>query len=354
MIQMTQIKQQRSHSALVLLSVLLLAALNFTVIAQTTVASRPLAEVAGKAITNEEVERALGPQLAKLEEQIYQLKQRQLETLIAERLLAAEAAKRGITLAALLETEVTAKAQVTDAEVETFYQSNKARFKGDETILRQRIKSYLQQQKVTTRREALLQPLRAQTGVIVHLKAPPIFRTEVAAAGAPFRGSETAAVTIIEFSDFHCPFCRKAQPALAQVLAKYGEQVRLVYRHLPVDALHPRARQASEATMCANEQGKFWAYHDKLYAGEPEPGSEKLKAYAGEIGLNTATFESCLMSGKYQAAVQQDVAEGARLGITGTPSFFINGRMLSGAQSFENFNKIIEEELALSQKQARK
>ena len=305
-----------------------------------------LAEVNGKAVTLEEVEGALGAQLAQLEEQIYQLKRQRLESLIAERLLDQEAVRRGVTTRALLDTEVTAKAAtVTDQDIENFYQANKVRIGGAlDATKRSRIMSYLQNQRLDARREEFLQTLRSQAKVIINLPTPQ-FRLKASTEGAPFRGGSQAPVTIIEFSDFHCPFCSKVQTTLAQALARYGEKVKLVYRHFPIDQLHPQARKAAEAAVCAQEQKKFWDYHDRLYSGGPDASPERLKAIAQAVGLDAAAFESCLASGRVKTAVHKDVEEAVRLGMTGTPAFLINGRMLSGAQPLENFIRVIEEEL---------
>jgi protein-disulfide isomerase len=309
--------------------------------------SDPLAEVDGTLITAAEVERALGQQLIKLEEQIYNLKRQRLEAMINERLLAREAAKRGISIQALLDTEVTSKVTlITEQEIETFYQANKSALRGEETELREQIRSRLQNQKLAAQREKFLQSLRSEAKVVVHLKPPPVFRVEVAIDGFPFQGPAKGPVTIVEFSDFHCPYCKRVQATLAQILAKYGDKVKLVYRNYPIDSLHPGARKAAEAAQCANEQGKFWPYHDKLYAGGTDVSSEKLKALAEEAKLDLSAFDQCLTSRKHQAAVQKDVEEATRLGVTGTPAFFINGRLVSGSQPLETFVRVIEEELA--------
>jgi len=315
--------------------------------AQTATTSEPLAVVNGEAITVEEVENALGAPLRRLERQIYDMKRQKLEALIGERLLAREAAKRGISVQALLDAEVTAKAGlVSEQEVETFFQANKARLKGEEADVRKRIAAHLQQQKLAVRRETFLQSLRSQARVVVHLQAPPVFRPEVTVGGAPFRGPAAAPVTIVEFSDFHCPFCKQVLGTLTQLLSRYGDRVRLVFRDFPIDSLHPQARKAAEGARCAHDQGKFWEYHDVLFANAPQASPEKLKAYAAQVGLDLPSFERCLSSGTPEAAVQKDVDEGIRLGVTGTPAFFINGHLLSGAQPLESFVRVIEGELA--------
>ena len=135
-------------------------------------------------------------------------------------------------------------------------------------------------------------------------------------------------------------------PTLGQLESKYGEKIKLVFRDFPIESLHPGATKAHEAARCANEQGKFWAYHDKLFATPPKSSPETFKELAKEIGLNPSAFETCLNSDKYQTAINEDIGEGNRVGVTGTPAFFINGRLISGAQPLEAFARIIDDELA--------
>jgi protein-disulfide isomerase len=156
--------------------------------------------------------------------------------------------------------------------------------------------------------------------------------------GAPFKGSARAPVTSVEFSDFHCPFCKRVLPVLPvlptlnRLESQYGDNIRLVFRDFPIDNLHPGARKAHEAAQCAHDQGKFWAYHDLLFANAPKASPEQLKTYAQEVGLDVVAFEQCVNSGTYQATVQEDVEEGTRVGAIDTRTFFINGRLLMGAQ----------------------
>jgi len=312
-------------------------------------ASEPLAEVDGVAITADEVEKPLVSQLSKLEEQIYNLKLQRLDALINEKLLATESAKRKLTVPALLDAEVTAKVGlVTEQEIEKFYQDNKAQIKGEQAQLREQIRAFLQNQKLAAKREEFLKSLRAQAKVVVNLKAPPIQRIEVSVQGAPFKGGEKAAVTIVEFSDFHCPFCRQVISTLAKLESQYGEKIKLVFRDFPIENLHPGATKAHEAARCATEQGKFWPYHDKLFASAPSSNPDVFKGIAKEVGLDAVTFETCLGSGKYQAAIKQDIDEGNRVGVGGTPAFFVNGRLITGAQPFEAFARVIDDELSLT------
>jgi protein-disulfide isomerase len=304
-----------------------------------------LAVVEGKTITNDEVRKALGPALAKLEEQAYEMRKQQLEELIADRLVEAEAARRGVTVEALLEQEVNTRiTPVTEPEVNAFVAANRNRIQGDPEGLKPQIRAFLANQRAGAQRQAFVETLRGKASVDVRLEPPPIFRADVAPIGAS-QGPATAPVTIVEFSDFHCPFCRAVKPTMAQVLAKYGDQVRHVYRHFPLDSIHPQARRAAEASWCADQQGKFWPYHDRLYAGGSDASPATLTRIATESGLDLAAFEACLAGDQARAAVQRDVEDGAEHGVSGTPGFFINGRFLSGNQPMQNFVAIIDEEL---------
>ncbi len=342
------ILNNQQHSVAPLLSVVILAlTLTELSFAADAPGVEPLAEVNGERITAEDLEGALGARLTKLEEQLYDLKSRELDSLIAQRLFAQEAAKRGISVPALLDAEVTAKVSlVTEKEIEDFYQANKARMRGDDTEVRQKIRAFLQQQKLTIRREVFVESLRSQGKVVVRLQPPSAIRVQVSADGAPVRGAADAPVTIVEFSDFECPFCKQTHPTLKQLLERYPGKVRLAYRDFPLDSIHPQARRAAEAARCASDQGKFWEYHDVLFTQSPQLALEDLRRYAGQVGLDVTKFDGCLAAGVNKAAVQRDLDEGNRLGITGTPAFFINGRTLTGAQPPEAFTRLIEQELA--------
>jgi protein-disulfide isomerase len=311
-----------------------------------------LAEVNGEVITDEEVERGLGGQLQRLEEQVYQLKRQKLDEMIDERLLSREAAARGLSVQALLEREANARAStVTNEEILQFYNANRHQLRGNVSELTDQIRGYLQirahlqNEKVAESRKALLQSLRSDAKAVVHLAEPRVVRVDVSTEGAPFLGPADAPVTIVEFSDFHCPYCKRVLPSLTELRSRFGDKVRLVFRDFPLDRLHPRARGAAEAARCAHDQNKFWKYHDVLFANAPQAGPEQLKAYAEQVGLDVVAFERCLTSGKHAAGVQRDVDEGNRLGVTGTPAFFVNGRLVSGAQPVERFVRMIDDEL---------
>ncbi|MFP2910045.1 DsbA family protein [Pyxidicoccus sp. 3LFB2] len=168
-------------------------------------------------------------------------------------------------------------------------------------------------------------------------------------ADSPAFGPATAKVTIVEFSDFECPFCSRVGPTLTEIKKNYAKDVRVVFRHQPL-SFHKNAKLAAEASMAAHEQGKFWEFHDKLFANQKALERASLEKYAQEIGLNVGAFKAALDSGKYTAKVEADMAAGSAVGANGTPTFFINGREFVGAQPFENFKKLIDEEIAKADK----
>ena len=307
----------------------------------------PAAKVGEETIGLEELQRALQAELAQIELQRYSLIEAKLEQLVAEKLLAAEAKRRDISVDDLLKEEVYAKApKVTDEEVADFISQNRNRLsQGDDAELRLKIWEYLRGQKVTQQRADYIRALRAKAGVTVYLQEPAAARVQVDASKGFARGAKDAAVNIVEFSDFQCPFCKAVVPTIHQLMAQYAGKVRWVFRDFPIPSLHPLAPKAHEAARCAAEQGKFWEYHDLLFERSPRLAPVELKQYARELKLNGENFEKCFDSGKYQPAIASDLQEGARLGASGTPTFFINGRILVGAQPISAFQKIIDSEL---------
>ncbi len=304
-----------------------------------------VATVGDVTITRETLEKHVKPRLIEIESQRYEVLSDGLDDLVSEQLIEIEAKGKGVTPDQLVATEITAKvAEPSDAEIQKVYDDNKAQLQG-QTLeqVKPRIVEFLKQSKAGERQQAYINELKAKHKTTVALKPPKI---DVSTAGRPARGPETAPVTIIEFSDYECPFCKRAEPTVAQVLKTYGDKVRFVYRHYPLE-FHAKARPAAEAAACAAAQGKFWEYHDKVFASD-DLGETKLKAIAGELGLDQAKFDACLANHERKSEVDQDMADASAVGVTGTPAFFINGRMISGAQPFEKFKEIIDEELARS------
>jgi protein-disulfide isomerase len=256
-----------------------------------------------------------------------------------------EAKARKVTTAELMKTEVEAKVvPVTPEEQKSFYEANKARYFANvpEADALKQIEMGLGQQRMQQRRAEFAASLRAKANVRLMLDPP---RTQVAADDDPSNGPADAPVTIIEFSDFQCPYCSRVVPTLARIKDRYGDSVRVVFRDFPIPQLHPNASKAAEAGQCAHEQGKFWAMHDLMFANQGKLDVPGLKQHAATLGLDAAAFEKCLDSGKYAAEWQKDSQDGEKAGVQSTPSFFVNGRPLVGAQPYEQFADVINEEL---------
>jgi len=285
---------------------------------------------------------------AKLSQALYQARRAALEQMVGDALIAQEAAARGTTREALVQQEISSKvAQPTDADVDAWFQSNQERLRGATLDqVRSGIRAYLVQERTQAARQAYVDRLQTRMSVNMTLQPP---RQEVKAAERPARGPANAPVEIVEFSDFQCPYCLAAHPTVKRVLDTYGDRIHLVYRHFPLPN-HPNAHPAAEAAQCANEQGQFWPYHDRLFATPGKLSDADLKQSAAELRLDTARFNACVDSHKYKDLVDADVKAGQDAGVSGTPAFFINGRELTGAQPFEAFRRIIDEELILAKR----
>lgn len=314
------------------------------VAAQTSKTPEPVvASVNGQPITEAELLDRVRGELLKLESQVYEVKRQGLEDLISQYLLEEAAKARNLTPDDLLQAEVEAKVgEVTPKEMEDFYNANRARIRKPLEEVREQVVQYLQQNKLNDARRAYFGKLRERAQVKVYLKPPLI---EVSAGDAPLKGSPDAPITIIEFSDFQCPFCKRVLPVLTQLLEQYAGKVKLAFRDFPLANIHPQAQKAAEAAHCAGEQGKYWEYHDLLFERQETLPTANLVEYAQGLGLNSQVFQTCLESSKYKAKVERNHADGMKAGITGTPAFFINGRPISGAQPLETFKAIIDEEL---------
>jgi protein-disulfide isomerase len=310
---------------------------------------RPVAVVDGKAITAAELDEMVGSKLFNIRQQEYQLRRQALDEAITKRLLEQEAAARKISTDELSRIEIEGKAApVTEAEKKDFYEKNKPRFgQKPEAEALQQIEAGLRQQKQRERRATFVKELRDKAGVKVMLEPP---RVTVAAGDNPAKGPANAPVTLIEFSDFQCPYCARVTPTLKRLQEAYPDKLRIVFRDLPL-AMHKNAQIAAEAAACANEQGKFWEMHDRLFANQAKLEAADLKQHAVDLALDATAFNKCFDAGKYKANIKRDAEEAGRLGLSGTPAFFINGRLLVGAQPYESFVQVIDEELELASRQ---
>jgi len=307
-----------------------------------TASAEPAAVIGETTITYQALEQHVKGQLLRLEQERYEILRAGLYELIGDQLIALAAEAKDQTSEQFLADEVESKAAQPDsAQIQEVYNSNKKHFADtpiDEAI--QEVTEYLVGQSKQRRYREVLAALEEQYAPRVSLR-PPVL--EVGTGGRPSLGDASAPITLIEFSDYECHYCRTAEPVIREVLEAYGDKVHFVYRDYPLD-FHANARPAAQAARCAEQQGQFWAYHEKLMASE-DLHQEQYQAIADEVGIERAKFDACLTSDDFSEAIDRDIADGEAVGVSGTPAFFINGRMISGAQPFARFKELIDEEL---------
>lgn len=269
----------------------------------------------------------------------HDLLQQQLDKLLDRRALEMEAKARGVgTDTVLADLKVTV---VTDDEARAFYDANKDRITQTYEQVAPQVRQYLTTQRTDAAIRGFYDDLRAKHGISSEL-AP--YRVSVAATG-PVRGPSTALVTIVEFGDFQCPYCKQAESSLRTILARHPQDVRLVFRNLPLMQLHPDALIAAEAAVCADQQGKFWEMHDAMYDDQGALALNSLKGTAKRLGLDGNRFSTCLTDGSTSQALDIDAKAAQTLGLTGTPYFFINGRPIDGSVPLPKLESVITDEL---------
>ena len=309
------------------------------------------ARVGDRAITVKELDdrwqKEEPAQKAQADQAIYDGRRSALDAIIADMLVEQAAKSKGITAEAFVQAEVARRVKpVSDTDVRDFFVQNSERMQGRTfDQMSGAIQRYLQDQAQNAAKEDLIAELKkAGPAIRVVMDAP---RTALTInPDDPSEGKADAPVTVVEFSDFQCPFCQRVWPTLKQLRMKYGDRMRLVWKDFPLTQIHPQAFVAAQAGNCAREQGKFWEYHDKMFGNQSALQPANLKQYAADVGLDTAKFNQCLDSSKYEARVQAALGVGGQLGITSTPTVFVNGRMINGAQPIEVFQSVIDEELA--------
>jgi protein-disulfide isomerase len=309
------------------------------------------ARIGSRAVTIRELDekwKATDPaQNAEVAQMIYDGRRAALDALIAESLLAEASKASGLSADAYLEAVVAKRMKpVTDPEVAAFFQANAGQMQGRPLeAMAPAITRYLTDQRQAQGRDAVINELKAKGPAIrVSLESP---RATIAIDAAnPTLGSSTAKVTLVEFSDYQCPFCGRVEPTLKRLQSTYGDKIRIVWKDFPLTQIHAQAFKAGEAAHCAGDQGKYWELHDVLFSNQEALQPADLKRHAASLGLNADAFGQCLDSSKYGERVRDGVSQGGELGVNSTPTIFINGRRLSGAQPYEVFVAIIDEELA--------
>lgn len=300
------------------------------------------ATVGGVSITMEELDKVAKNQLQKVDTEIYQIKKRALDSLVEDKLIEEAAKKKGSSAEKYLAEEIDSKVTApTDAEIQALYDSSKDRLGKPIEEVKGQIVDYLKQNKKARARNELIAGLKSGSEVKINLEPP---RVVIDVKDMPSIGDKDAKITLVEFSDYQCPFCKRVRPAIWRLMDEYKDKIRYVFGDFPL-SFHKDAKKAHEAARCAGDEGKYFEYNRKIFDNQSSIGLEDLKKYAQELKLNTKNFDKCLSGGKYAKAVEESIQVGSNVGVSGTPAYFINGIMLSGALPYESFKETIESEL---------
>ena len=310
-----------------------------------------LASIGDQKITMADVRARVGDDLDQLDARYRRARHeaidRALEGIVNERMLANASAREGKSVDELLAAEAGGSLDPNEVEIAAWYQANQARMGGRSLEqIRDQIANHLRTERRNDATQKLTQRLTAEQRVTVNLQP---FRLTFDNEGAPAMGPADAPVTLVEFSDFQCPYCQAAVPTLKQVEQKFGDSVRIVYRQFPITSIHPFAFKAAEASLCAHAQGKFWELHDLMFQDQKKLAVSDLKEKARQVGLDSKKFDGCLDSGRFVEQVQKDQSEAQRSGVTGTPAMFINGSYVEGGSvPFSKLESLISKELSRS------
>ncbi len=301
-----------------------------------------VAEVDGQPITLDELEKSAGGQLLNLAIERHRILESTLDRMVAAKVIALEAKARGQLEARLIQENVLAKATLpTDADMEAYYKAHPELAAQDKAKTMPQIRQALFNERRQNAYRDFTAGLEAKYGVKMRLEP---LRVQVDAGTGPARGPAGAPVTIVEFSDFECPYCRTLARNMSEVTRQYGDRVRLVFRQFPIESIHRNAMAAAKASVCASDQGKFWEMHDLLFGGGTLAEADLLEK-ASRAGLQKDAFQACLASPAATDRVRADIKAATSLGVSSTPTFFVNGRPMLGAVPAAEIARVIEAEL---------
>jgi protein-disulfide isomerase len=328
----------RSSPGRVLFLILLLRVAAFAQAPETVVAT-----VDGREITLRQVDETVSAAVGPLQQQLFAIRRVALDNLILAQLLENEARAQGVSVDEVQQRLTRGEIAVTRAQVEDAYAQNASFFASmSPNEARERLRLDLETQARMRNYRAGLEALRKKWTVAVNFVGPPV-ALEFDDGLSRVKGAPKAAVTIVEFSDFECPFCRQVQDTLKQIMERYGEDVRLVFKHLPSEG-HRNSLAAARAAYCAGEQDRFWQFHDALFAAK-ELSPEFYSGLVSSLGLGREKFVECLGAERSRTAVLKDIEAAKRYHIDSTPSFLINGKLIKGALPWPEFQGLIEREL---------
>ncbi len=303
-------------------------------------------KVDGQMVSHKELFAGLENELYEAEMKVHEIKMSALKAYLLKRYIAADPAGKGMSEDDFIDKNIAKTVKITKKEIDDFIVDKKIPAEHLNDKMRERVEKFLEVEK---KREAVEKWLAAKTEkspVEIYIKEParPFF--EVNVGDAPTWGEADSKVTIVEFSDFQCPFCSKGATVVQELKKKYKGKIRIAFKQFPLN-FHNHAQKAAEASLCAFDQSAdfFWKLHDKMFADQSKLDIPDLVASAKSLGLNETAFTQCLESGKFAAKVAADMEEGKKLGVKSTPTFFVNGKLVNGAQELSVFSELIDADL---------
>lgn len=304
------------------------------------------AKVNGQNITYAELTEGVENDLYEAEMKVYEIKMNRLRALVLKKFMEADPSYKGDNDKYLNE-QIAGKIKISEKQIQAFAKERNIPKQNLNEQLKGRIKQFLENEEKQKAIDAWMAKKTAKNPVEVYLNKPNRPVKDVTAGDAPFMGGADAKVTIVEFSDFQCPFCARGAALMEDLKKKYGNKIKVAFKNFPLP-FHNHAKKAAEAALCAHEQkaSQFWKMHDKMFADQSGLARDGLVAKAVSLGLDKAKFEKCLDSGQFTKKVEADMEEGKKVGVKSTPTFFVNGKMVNGAQPIEVFSELIDEELA--------
>jgi protein-disulfide isomerase len=307
-----------------------------------------VAKFGDRTFTQAELTEGIESELFDAEMKVWELKQNKIQSLIMEEVMSKDPNKKGLSNDEYMDKVIAKGLKISDKDIDAFIAKQKIPAEHINPTVRDRIRDYLLMDK---KKEAMDQWLSKQTAknpVEIYLTKPrrPTFPVEV--GNAPIMGGKDAKVTIVEFSDFQCPFCSKGATIVQELKKKYGNKIKIAFKNFPLP-FHNQAEGAAVAGLCAKEQGEdyFWKLHDHMFANQEALDVESLKKAAQKLGLKADPFNQCLANNKYLNQVKKDIEEGQKIKVKSTPTFFVNGQLVNGAQPIEVFSELIDESLSL-------
>lgn len=306
-----------------------------------------IAKIEDRTITADEIEKPIAAKIYPLEEKIYKMKRQQLQQIVNNILLEKEAARHGLSVQQLVDKEVLSKGiEISEEEVETALKENRNNLPPGEISpdIKSKIVDYLATQKAYRGINDYAQNLGDKFGLQIYLREPPLPEVTIATGGDPVSGPENAHVTVVEFSDYNCSACKQHHDTVQQLRKKYDGKIRWVFKHLPQDKEHPSAK-AAEAALCADDQGKFWEFNDLLFSSDTNLSPEQIKQYGILTELDMDTFDQCVGARSHRKDIERNMKEAREAGVSMTPSFVINGKLVQGGPTADSFSAIVDKSL---------